>query len=134
MMGISKGWIGVDLDATLATYDGWRGADHIGEPVERMIRRVKDWIAQGYEVRIVTARVGRPDPTRVSNTQEKIEKMRTLIQDWCEVHIGSRLIVTNEKDYAMIELYDDRCVQVEANTGKLIGHSTKNSRDFNEGD
>jgi len=24
-------WIGVDLDGTLATYDMWRGLDHIGE-------------------------------------------------------------------------------------------------------
>ena len=26
----SRGWIGVDLDGTLADYHGWRGAEHIG--------------------------------------------------------------------------------------------------------
>jgi hypothetical protein len=28
------GWIGVDLDGTLAHYDGWKGIDHIGEPIK----------------------------------------------------------------------------------------------------
>jgi hypothetical protein len=35
------------------------------------------------------------------------------------------LPITNCKDFAMVELYDDRCVQVEANTGRLIGQSTR---------
>lgn len=30
---VGTGWIGVDLDGTLAIYDVWRGANHIGEPV-----------------------------------------------------------------------------------------------------
>jgi hypothetical protein len=34
------GWIGVDLDATLAKYDGWKSADHIGEPIPAMVDRV----------------------------------------------------------------------------------------------
>ena len=27
-----KGWIGVDLDGTLAHYDKWRGVEHVGDP------------------------------------------------------------------------------------------------------
>lgn len=27
------GWIGVDLDGTLAEYTGWKGVEHIGEPI-----------------------------------------------------------------------------------------------------
>lgn len=50
-------WIGVDLDGTLAHYDYWRGFDHIGEPIPLMADRVKQWLADGIEVRIVTARV-----------------------------------------------------------------------------
>jgi hypothetical protein len=42
------------------------------------------------------------------------------IQDWCEKHIGRRLEVTCQKDFAMIELWDDRCVQVVCNTGKRV--------------
>ena len=30
-------WVGFDLDGTLAKYDGWKGIDHIGEPVESVV-------------------------------------------------------------------------------------------------
>ncbi len=32
-MSENKGWYAVDLDGTLAFYDEWRGADHIGAPI-----------------------------------------------------------------------------------------------------
>ena len=34
-----SGWIGVDLDGTLATYEEWRGLEHIGDPVPAMKER-----------------------------------------------------------------------------------------------
>ena len=33
--------IAVDLDGTLAKYEGFHGMEHIGEPVPGMLRRVK---------------------------------------------------------------------------------------------
>ena len=51
-----SGWIGVDLDGTLAKYGIWDGS--IGEPIPLMVERVKIWIALGVEVKIFTARVG----------------------------------------------------------------------------
>jgi len=54
---LSNGWIGVDLDGTLAYYDEWRGLYHIGEPIPAMVDRVKRWLAEGRDVRIFTARV-----------------------------------------------------------------------------
>lgn len=30
---MAEGWIGVDLDGTLAHYSGWSDPDHIGEPI-----------------------------------------------------------------------------------------------------
>lgn len=121
---MSDGWIGVDLDGTLAVYEGWDDG-RIGEPVPLMLERVKRWLAEGYEVKIVTGRVGRPDAARVSNTPEKIEEMRKKVEDWTERHVGRRLQVTNEKDYDMLELWDDLVVQVEENTGRIIGCSTR---------
>ena len=58
-----RGWIGVDLDGTLAYYDGWKGPEAIGEPIPRMVDRVLGWVNEGREVRILTARVspGKPD-------------------------------------------------------------------------
>lgn len=47
------------------------------------------------------------------------------IEKWCQMHIGGILPVTNVKDYAMVELWDDRAVQVIPNTGEPVGQSTR---------
>jgi hypothetical protein len=113
-----SGWTGVDLDGTLAMHGGG-AAGAIGPPVPAMLARVKDWIAEGRDVRIFTARVASVNPT------DLIDEARAAIAAWCLEHVGCVLPVTAEKDYGMIILYDDRCVQVEANTGRLIGAEEK---------
>ena len=58
-----EGWIGFDLDGTLAKYDGWQGIDHIGEPIEAIVRLAKKFHAEGKRIKILTARVSpRPHP------------------------------------------------------------------------
>lgn len=100
----------MDLDGTLAHYDGWRGPHHIGPPVPAMLARVKQWLDDDLvDVRIFTARANDPDQVPV-------------VVEWCVQHIGVELVVTATKDFAMIALWDDRCVQVEPNTGKPITH------------
>lgn len=119
-MNKNNGWIGIDLDGTLAKYNGFKGAEHIGEPIPRMLKLVKKLIKEGkYEVKIFTARV---DGGAKSGQEDfrNVNKVRSVIQDWCEKHIGQRLDVTNEKDYGMIKLYDDRVVQVIPNTGVCL--------------
>lgn len=59
--GKADGWIGVDLDGTLAHYAGWVGPDHIGEPIPAMLARVQQWIAEGRTVKIFTARCCVPE-------------------------------------------------------------------------
>jgi hypothetical protein len=122
---MSKAWIGVDLDGTLAHYDEWRGPDHIGEPVPAMVERVKKWIEMyGPEgVKIFTARVDGGEVALSMGNKEgehfkDVERMKQLIRDWCQKHIGVRLEVTNKKDYGMIALWDDRAVRVIPNTGQ----------------
>lgn len=105
-----KGWIGVDLDGTLAHYTTWIGPDHIGEPIPAMVNRVLDWCNAGKNVRIFTARVA----------EDHDGHMARVIKRWCKKHLGRILPVTNKKDYGMIELWDDRCVQVEINTGRRM--------------
>lgn len=109
-----QGWIGVDLDGTLARYDKHMGLHTIGEPIPLMVERVRKWLDEGREVRIMTARVAqsvyRPEPDMVYRTI-------IAIQDWTEKYLGVRLKVTCIKDYEMVELWDDRAVQVEPNTG-----------------
>jgi len=122
---MSKGWIGVDLDGTLAHYDGWRGIDHIGEPVPAMIERVRNWLAAGQEVRIFTARVCEPRMGGPGDDTAVLARYHIL--QWLIIHgllrpDGTPLAVTNVKDFAMIELWDDRAVQVEINTGLAYIH------------
>ena len=109
-----NGWIGVDLDGTLAHYSGWKGAEHIGDPVPAMVERVKGWITEGREVRIFTARAW-TDGT--SERSEEAGKAVLRIRDWCREHLGVVLPVTCVKDYGMIELWDDRAVRVMVNRG-----------------
>ena len=52
MTATAPGWIGVDLDGTLSTHDGW-GDGSIGEPVPAMVQRVREWLAEGREVRML---------------------------------------------------------------------------------
>lgn len=99
-------WIGVDLDGTLAQYDGWRGFDKIGKPVPVMLARVKHWLKNGYTVKIFTARAAFP------------EQGIPPVKQWLEENGLPELEVTNKKDFSMIELWDDRAVQVVENSGK----------------
>ncbi len=107
-------WIGVDLDGTLAEYDGWQGIEHIGAPIPAMVQRVKEWISDGKEVKIFTARVSKPSEAK---------RATKIIQDWTEANIGLRLEVTNVKDFNMKELWDDRAVAIERNTGEILNKS-----------
>jgi hypothetical protein len=132
-------WMAVDFDGTISHYDSWQGPAHVGAPIPKMVERVKAWLAEGLDVRIFTARVY-PLLTVWPNTN--IDQLMTgyeaitpahvqavqavfAIQKWCEEHIGKVLPITCVKDYGMLELYDDRAVQVEKNTGELVGASTR---------
>lgn len=127
---MSEGWIGVDLDGTLAHYDGWRGADHIGDPVQAILDMVFRQRLLGIEVRIFTARVYPLSFVRAdddmslfvgANDRESEAGRAALhIHEWCDKHLGYRLPITCKKDYGMVELWDDRAIQVESNTGKRV--------------
>jgi len=99
-----KPWIGVDLDGTLAHYEGW-GHGNIGKPIPLMMRRVRRWIKKGWTVKVLTARVAHPGN-------------RPPIVRWLRQHGLGHLEITAKKDLHMIQLWDDRCVQVIPNTGK----------------
>lgn len=108
---MSKQWVGCDLDGCLAEWGGWKGSTHIGLPIPAMLARVKAMLAKGITVKIFTARVCTPDIDTIN-----------AIKDWCKEHIGQVLEITNAKDYDMIAAYDDRCIQVEQNTGVITAN------------
>ncbi|MCP4117787.1 MAG: hypothetical protein GY737_20795 [Desulfobacteraceae bacterium] len=109
----SKGWIGVDLDGTLARSDTLFTLNRIGDPVPKMLDRVKSMIERGTRVKIFTARAS--DPEQIP-----------LIEAWLRENEIPNLEVTNIKDYDMIRLYDDRAVQVIANTGEIVTDDRNN--------
>lgn len=110
------GWVGFDLDGTLAINDGYRGRLYIGGPIPLMIQQVKRLLDMGATVKIVTARVAEPDMIGgVSNAEVEAE-----VKSWCKRHIGQELEVTCSKDRNMYCLVDDRAIQVLKNTGVMV--------------
>jgi hypothetical protein len=104
-------WIGVDLDGTLAHDHGnnrdGKGLSEIGSPIKPMLNRLKKWIAEGKTVKIFTARASSP-------------RQVAMVKKWLVLQGLPDLEVTNVKDLRMIELWDDRCVQVMTNLGEPI--------------
>lgn len=109
----NSGWIGVDLDGTLAEYHGFTRADEIGKPIHAMVEMVKRLLLEGRDVRIFTAR-GSIDAADRALAYPAIER-------WCKEHVWKVLPITFSKDIHMDVLYDDRAVRVLKNTGALVG-------------
>lgn len=105
----NKKVIGVDLDGTLAHYDHWRGSDHIGKPIPKMYKQVINWIAEGHEVRIFTARASTDEPQNIPP-----------IKAWLKEHNLPDLKITNIKGWDITEFYDDRAFHVRPNTGEIV--------------
>ena len=112
------GWIGVDLDGTLAFYETWVHHAEIGDPVPLMAQRVRQWLLDGHTVKIFTARMSVPDDAMRA-------EIAAAIGAWTEKHLGQVLEATCIKDLNMLELWDDRAVQVIANTGEPVGRSMR---------
>ena len=123
-----EGWIGIDFDGTLAVYNGYISADHCGEPIRPMVELVREFLAQGEEVRIFTARIYpinmcvRPEVDNLPELglfealNDAVTALKA-IRAYCLTHFGVMLAVTNVKDPGMKVLYDERCRQVESHTG-----------------
>jgi hypothetical protein len=79
-----------------------------------MVERVKRWLEEGIQVKVMTARVSRDNPDR--------DAAREAIEMWLDEQFGEGhgIGVTHEKDMHMWELWDDRAVQVEPNTGEPV--------------
>lgn len=100
------GWIGVDLDGTLAKYKSGQGSK-IGDPVPQMVSKLKDWHKEKQEVRIFTARA------------ETLHGKNEVI-NWLKKNNLPSFTVTNIKDSKMIELWDDKAIRVEKIREKLV--------------
>lgn len=106
----------VDLDSTLAHHEPGSkfDPDHIGDPVPSMLRRVRNWLAQGKKVYILTARAANKDNI-------------PRVEEWLKEHGIGECIVTNEKLPEMRRIWDNIAVAVESNTGKVLADATKSA-------
>ena len=109
-----EGWIGVDLDGTLAEWNTGDDVNQIGAPIHTVADRVRDWVAARIEVRIMAARVSS------LACRACIEKQKEMIREWTKEHIGTALEATAEKDMDMVQLWDDRAITVQKNTGLCL--------------
>lgn len=82
----------VDLDGTLAQYNGWKGISDIGNPVPVMANRVKQWLNSGDTVKIFTARVSQKHDGR------DIKLAKQAIKEWTLKHFGKALEAVSDKD------------------------------------
>lgn len=114
-VGTGSGWIGVDLDGTLAEYHGSSSHNVLGTPIKPVIEHVRRLLAEGVRVKIFTARVS-PITDFFGNVVVNKEE-REKIEQYCVLHLGRKLEITCCKDYGMIELIDDRAIQVVPNRG-----------------
>lgn len=118
-MGSWKGkrWIGVDFDQTLHRDDG--------SPIQPMVDRVKKWISEGKEIRIVTARMNGFDNVDNDRSWSTVDQ-ENYIREWCVKNIGNEMKyvrIQHQKGPGMIELWDDKVVAVEPNTGRRLSPS-----------
>jgi len=111
------GWIGIDLDGTLAFHDKWVGQDHIGEPIPLMLERVKQMIKEGYTVKILTARAA-------------VEEQIPPVKEWIKKHGLGDLEVTCSKDHKLMALYDDKAIQVIKNIGVTLQEVFEKTLEF----
>jgi hypothetical protein len=123
-----ESWIGVDLDGTLAKYDGWKGPDVIGAPIQKMVARVQRAIGRGKNVKIFTARVS-GDNTGIA---------RRAIRKWCRQTLGLELPITCIKDRHCTDIWDDIAKKVYKNTGsfqkRAVSYRAENIRKLLLGD
>ena len=114
---MAKKWIGVDLDGTLAVNIKGQDAMEVGDPIMPMLRRVKQWLKDGEDVRIFTARVA---PHTLAYNGFALEDVVSKIEKWCRTFVGKVLPITCIKDLLMKEMWDDRAVAVRHNDGTRV--------------
>ena len=121
MPTIPQTWVGIDLDGVLARHYWGDGIEQddliIGEPIPEMVQRVREIMAEGWEIRIFTARGA------WATTLER-RAIQWKIDEWCLSVFGQTFKITNAKDPACHAIYDDLAFRVIRNTGLVCceGH------------
>lgn len=108
--------IALDLDLTLAQYDG-KDIFHVGEPIKPMVDKVKKWLEKGYKVSIFTARVA-PSGAEGVRTDKFIKNQYKIITEFLLANGLPELEITAVKHSKFDFFVDDKAIPIEKNTGK----------------
>lgn len=122
---MAKRIIAVDLDGTLAQYDGWKGIGHIGDVIPGVANAMERAQAEGAEVHLFTARVS--DPKDAAESHQVISK-------WAEANHFNFASITAVKHKFFSEFWDDRAIQVIKNEGIFVINELTDQVCLNDGD
>ena len=114
--------IAVDLDDTLAEYDGWRGLNHIGDPQNGAKQFMEQLREAGHYLIIYTTRtnasVNRPEDEDALGLNNTIDRQTAPIAAWMEQHqIPYDEIYADEGKPLANAFVDDRVVQHQQELG-----------------
>lgn len=115
--------IAVDLDGTLAHYDGWKGIDHIGCVIPEVANAMEQAQKEGAYVWIHTARVSDPADA---------EEAGKYIHDWLIANNLQFEGITAVKHKFFTEFWDDRAIQVISNHGIFVVNENTDAMCLNE--
>lgn len=81
---MKKTTFAIDFDGTLATYDGWKGALHLGEPHKGAVEFVNKALEMGHEVILHTCRTTIVTPEGSVDRDHFVsqEEMVSVLQKW----------------------------------------------------
>ena len=122
---MAKRIIAVDLDGTLAYYDGWKGIEHIGPVIPEVANAMERAQAEGAEVHLFTARVSDP---------EDAAEAHQVISKWAEANHFNFASITAVKHKFFSEFWDDRAIQVIKNEGMFVLNEHTDNVCLNDGD
>ena len=122
---MAKRIIAVDLDGTLAQYDGWKGIEHIGPVIPEVANAMERAQAEGADVHLFTARVSDP---------EDAAEAHQVISKWAEANHFNFASITAVKHKFFTEFWDDRAIQVIKNEGIFVLNEHTDNVCLNDGD
>jgi len=95
----------VDLDGVLAQYDGWKGVEYIGEPIQGAVEFIKDLVGTGCQVLIHTTRC-----TAKVNPYPR-SFLEGMVRSWMRKHHFPRCDIYTGQGKPLAAAYvDDRAV------------------------
>ena len=102
--------IAVDLDGTIAEYDGWKGVGNIGVPISKVERVLRELKRRGWYILVFTCRLNGKN-TKLGRV-DIIEENKQHIENWFKAYgVPYDEITLNVEGKPFAHVYlDDRAI------------------------